>query len=404
MIKDSIIAIYFSVNSRAVCDYVIKLATKMAENNLVIALLIYADPYPLLKNLLLGKRQPVVYKDNGVYFCRPVYLLPFQRFALISRWNRCLFLHLVFPVIVTYIRYKQYKKPVGKKQFFFFYHPQKEKEYFQKVYKYFSKRGVTIYDIVDYPEARNIQERMYIEQYVKSADVVIVNSKTLYRHFSSVRRDIAVVPQGFSLEEFQYPRRVKTFLQDKPIIGFVGSIGSKLDFSLLYRLIDRNPQYRFIFWGPKEYVSGENRRLLSLKIVRLYSYPNVLIGKSKNKRDIPNVIKQFDICMIPYRTSVLAIQMSYPMKIMEYFYMGKPVISTPIEELRRFPKFIRVGSAVEKWEEHINELLSRSWPDSYRKKQRYLAMLNSWENKLKTVSFRLVSHQDTHNDLSSRLH
>lgn len=390
MIKDSVIAIYFSVNSRAVCDYILKPAIEMAKNNLVIALLVYSDPYPLLKSLLTKKQRPVFYKDRGVYFFRPIYLLPFQRFAMIERWNRLLFLYVIFPLVIAYIRYKQHKKTVGKKQFFFFYHPHKEKEYFQTVYAYFFKRSTTIFDIVDYPDVRNDQERSYVERCIKSADVVVVNSHTLYKRFSPIRRDIAIVPQGFSLEEFQHPKAAKALPRSKPIIGFVGSIGSKLDFLLLFGLIERNPQYQFIFWGPKEHVKGENVPELSKYILRLSSYNNIVMGQSKDKREMPNIIAQFDVCIIPYNTRREDVRKSYPMKLFEYFYMGKPVVATPIEELTRFPKYVKIGSTVEEWEGHIKTLLAKPWPKSCQRQQRRLATENSWERKVRAIMARLI--------------
>lgn len=389
MLHNSIIAIYFSVNSRAVCDYAMKLAMKMAENNLVIALLIYADPHPLLKSLFIKKQRPVIYKEKGIYFCRPIYLLPFQRFAMIERWNRLLFLYAVFPLVTAYIRYKYYKKPVGKKQFFFFYHPQKEKEHFQMMYRYFFKRSTTIFDIVDYPDIQNDQERSYFERFIRNTDVVVVNSHTLCKRFSPIRGDITVVPQGFALDEFQHPKAAIKFPRGKPMIGFVGSIGSKIDFSLLFHLIERKPQYQFVFWGPKEYVKGENIQELSKNIFRLSSYNNVVMGQSKVKREIPSIIRQFDLCTIPYNTSIEAVRYSYPMKLFEYFYMGKAVVSTPIEELKRFPKYVRIGSTVEEWERQIKDLLSRPWPQQYQEAQRRLAMENSWERKVEAISREL---------------
>jgi len=70
------------------------------------------------------------------------------------------------------------------------------------------------------------------------------------------------------------------------------------------------------------------------------------------------------------------------MKLFEYFYMGKPVISTPIEELKRFPKFVKTGDTAEEWEHNIKELLSKPWPRRFQKEQRRLATQNSWEKKL----------------------
>lgn len=386
MLHNSIIAIYFSVNPRAVCDYIMKPAMEMAKSNLVFALLIYADPHPLLKSLFIKKRRQVIYKEKGIYFCRPIYLLPFQRFAIIEQWNRLLFLYTVFPLVTAYIRYKHYKKSVGKKQYFFFYHPQKEKEYFQMMYAYFSKRSTTVFDIVDYPDTKNKEERICFDGFVKWADVVVVNSHTLYKYFSLLRRDISIVPQGFSLEEFQHPKPARIFPRGKPMIGFVGSIGSKFDYSLIFNLIESNPRYRFVFWGPTEYVQGDTIAVLTKNIARLSSYDNVIVGQSKDKREIPSIIRQCDLCIIPYRLSIEAVIYSYPMKLFEYFYMGKPVLSTPIEELKRFPKYVKIGATVKEWDRHIKALLSHPWPKVYKEAQRRLAEENSWERKTSVIA------------------
>ena len=36
--------------------------------------------------------------------------------------------------------------------------------------------------------------------------------------------------------------------------------------------------------------------------------------------------------------------------------MGKPVVSTPIEELKAFPTFVKIGNTAEEWEKHIKTL------------------------------------------------
>ena len=72
------------------------------------------------------------------------------------------------------------------------------------------------------------------------------------------------------------------------------------------------------------------------------------------------------------------------MKLFEYFYLGKPVISTPIEELKRFPKFVKIGKTAKEWEKHIKFLLSKPWP--YQKEQKKLAKENSWKSKIEVIS------------------
>jgi hypothetical protein len=73
------------------------------------------------------------------------------------------------------------------------------------------------------------------------------------------------------------------------------------------------------------------------------------------------------------------------MKLFEYFYMGKPVLATPIEELKRFPKYVKIGRTAEEWEKHIQTLLAKPWPKAYQKEQKRLAVANSWDYKIDAI-------------------
>jgi glycosyltransferase involved in cell wall biosynthesis len=71
------------------------------------------------------------------------------------------------------------------------------------------------------------------------------------------------------------------------------------------------------------------------------------------------------------------------MKLFEYFAMGKPVISTPIEELKQFPNLVFIGDTPKSWQQHIDQILSRPWPKNLQFQQKVLARKNSWHNKIK---------------------
>jgi len=65
--------------------------------------------------------------------------------------------------------------------------------------------------------------------------------------------------------------------------------------------------------------------------------------------------------------------------------MGKPVVSTNIEELKRFPKFVKIGKNAEEWDKIIKKLLKKPWPKRHRNEQRKIAIENSWENKISAI-------------------
>ncbi len=67
------------------------------------------------------------------------------------------------------------------------------------------------------------------------------------------------------------------------------------------------------------------------------------------------------------------------MKIFEYFYLKKPVVSTPIEELKRFQPYVKIADNADKFSKEIKKILKDGWSKEYAQKQRELAIDNSWE-------------------------
>ena len=100
---------------------------------------------------------------------------------------------------------------------------------------------------------------------------------------------------------------------------------------------------------------------------------------------VPGIISQFNVGMIPYDPKLDFNRYCHPMKIFEYFYLGKPTVSTNIEELKRFPKFVKIGKNVDEWKKIINKLLANKWPKSYQNEQKELAIENSWQNKIENI-------------------
>jgi hypothetical protein len=76
------------------------------------------------------------------------------------------------------------------------------------------------------------------------------------------------------------------------------------------------------------------------------------------------------------------------MKIFEYFYLGKAVISTSILELKlkKFNRFIKIADNVEGWETAIKQLLAESLSFEQEKKLKQLAIDNSWQNKIDKIT------------------
>jgi glycosyltransferase involved in cell wall biosynthesis len=182
------------------------------------------------------------------------------------------------------------------------------------------------------------------------------------------------------------------FSKRKPIIGFIGHLNERLDFTLLENLISHNKQWHFVFIGPKETNINVSLTQAYRRFETILKYDNVTWLDQQPKQDIPALIKQFSISMIPYDIHFDFNRYCYPMKLFEYFYVGSPVISTPIEELKKMPDLVEIGKDWKEWQKKIAKILAAPKDINQIKNQQLLCLENSWENKISAIS-QLINQQ-----------
>jgi glycosyltransferase involved in cell wall biosynthesis len=369
--KHKIIVIPFILPWNRSADYQRQTCFELAKQYKVIVYM-QRDARFFLKSIFTRETFQYPHHKN-VLFYRPLYYLPFRRFHLIENMNQR----------ISYIMFQF--RVMRSRQFILWV--------FDPFFHFMPKLGYTIsiYDCVDFHSGFH-KDRMYevIQQMekrlIKKVDYFFVNSHILYSIHMSLRKPDGIVPQGFHLDELRYPIEAPINVsQKKSVIGYVGALDNRLDFLLLTTLIRNNPQWIFVLWGSVT----DKEKPVDVNVIKhvntILRLPNVITGKSIDRREIGSVIQQFTIGIIPHLDILPGVKYSYPMKLFEYFYMGKPVLSTEIEELKRFPEYVRIGKTMKDWEKHINDLISKPWPDTYRKNQRNLAVANSFTRKIHDI-------------------
>jgi glycosyltransferase involved in cell wall biosynthesis len=341
-----------------------------------------------LKRLVFN-RLSIITKREGVYFFTPIHLFPFERFRLIYELNKKLSVYL----LLAWVRLKF---GLSKKIILWLFHP-REVWLIKEFRRFLSGSLAIIFDCVDYFAKGSAHEMELLtrleKKLAKEADIVLAVSRNLQNYLRTMRKDVVFAPQGFRIHDFQKPKRVKlNFPKNSPIIGYVGGLNDRLDLRLLLPLVTNNPRWNFVFWGPLQDFLIVKKPEIKGKIESLLSFPNVLHGESKNKREIPSIISQFDVCIIPYDTSSDFNKFCFPIKLFEYFYEGKPVVSTPIKELKYFTKYVTIGSGVNEWQALIENSLTRTWPNNYKAEQKKIAKNHSWERRLQKISKLIEAH------------
>lgn len=372
-------------------DYQKQTCFVLAKKHQVIAFMYLDAVFFLKKFFQKEKKYPQLPNIN---FYQPSYFLPFRRLALINKINQIINLkiiawkynqaqNLLHSWLKNIFSFEQKRKNGKEKNLILWI--------FDPSFYFYPKtlKATSIYDCVDYQwrinEAEKKQVQAMEKKLIDNVDYFLVNSKALQKIHQKQRVADLLVPQGFRSDDFQKAKAAKSLPKNKPLIGFVGALGYRLDYPLLFSLIENNPQWNFVLWGPKQIEKNLKADETAKNLKKLLQYENVISGENKNRKKIPSIIKQFDVCMIPYNPNYDFNRYCYPMKLFEYFYLGKPVISTEIEELKYFPKYVKISNQAAEWEKHICQLLKKPWQKKYQQEQKQLAIENSWEKKVEMI-------------------
>jgi len=371
MLKNAVIIIPDLSGEEQVCDFVRQTASILSTSNRV---------YLVNFNNHFSKSK------KNLFQLRPFDLLPLRRFAFIRNFNQQLYIFLL--ELWIFLRF-----PL-KKHYLWMFFPHLAH---LSLFKFVSFQ--VIFDIVDFYYSDEPTINRCIESQkgilLKNADFVFSISsslKNLYQKDSNQK--IRLVKQGFDQKVFKHNKQININCpQNKKIIGFVGQISERLDFALLINLVKDNPQWLFVLVGPLHHEPNVaqyfNRQKLMNSLKKLKSLDNAIYYDKQPRAKILSFIKKFDLCIIPYNSNYPFNRYCYPMKIFEYFFAGKPVVSSNIEELKKFPDFVRIAYSKEDWENAIKDILAKEWSIAKKKEQRNIALNNSWLNKLSEISLVL---------------
>ena len=192
--------------------------------------------------------------------------------------------------------------------------------------------SLTIYHCVDEFASSSTDARRIVEseeQLFRSADLVFVTSERLRERASRYSERVHLFPSGVSLETFAVGDRERAIPADvaslpRPIVGYVGGLHQWVDQNLVADTAALMPEASFVMVGPPQ-----------TDLARLKHTPNVHLLGQRPHAEVPAYVSAFDVTLVPYRITDYTANV-YPAKMTEYLAMGKPVVSTDLEEVRRF--------------------------------------------------------------------
>ena len=177
----------------------------------------------------------------------------------------------------------------------------------------------------------------------------------------------------------------------RPLVGYIGVLAEWFDFGLVTDVARARPDISFVLIGGH----GLEREPSFTPAVALRQLPNVHLLGHKDYASLPAYLAAFDAAMIPRKVSRLTDAMD-PVKIYEYFSQGKPVVGTPMPELRRFGEAVYLAEGPEEFARQLDRALSEDNP-ALRELRIGLASSNTWVDRYETLdrgirdTFPLVS-------------
>lgn len=369
MRKEPIVFIFTSPLDSG-CDYV-RQTLRIASRSHPVYAIALGDIISFPKYLVHGDHR-IVFRFEGARVIRPISILPAVRF----RWVR----NITYWITACILRwYLARKFPHAKKIVWFF-----EPYHMPTLLRVFSGY-ITVFDCVDYFPAFSSYAAACFQKIIHSVDIVTANSTVLMKKMCEIRPDVALVPLGFAKDIFPARSRRIRKKSHSLMVGFVGGISMRIDFALLERVVKALPSVTFVLVGHVEpNVFGKKDALME-HVTRLRTYHNIRILPGVPKNHISTILRSFDIGMIPYDIRHAYNRYCFPMKVMEYFYAGLPIVSTDIEELRRYKKYVHIIHSSSDAVQYIKEFIQNPMKKSYKRETQRIALKNEWMRKMAMI-------------------
>lgn len=238
----------------------------------------------------------------------------------------------------------------------------------------------TIYDCVDrhsaYPGLINpkVVDRME-EDLARKAHTVFATAKGLYDELIQYNPNTYFVPNGADYALFSQVAE-KTKEESMPIFGFVGMLQECIDYDCIKAVAEEFPQGKVVLIG---------RALPGVDLSWIKEYPNIEWKGLVPQAELPEMMKNFDICINIFADNELSRDVS-PLKFYEYMATGKPVVSTPVPlQINDFSDCIYIASGADDFTKKCAEALEESSNDPKRQERMRRAKECSWEERVKSM-------------------
>lgn len=398
VLRDRLICIPTFDRPAGICDFVFQVARDLAHQNVVIILALgenwrgrsgWQRWYQVLRQL----RQKNAEKNSEAYFYIGLFqFVPLQRIKMLRELNT--WLNLTILQLVLTHSFKKTSKML------WVFHPDDT----QVLSSFPSPTWHLHFDAVDWHTSCFLERQKRIDRerrhLISVADsITVLTTPVLKKIQDLTSKTVALVPQGFDIESFKetkkLPARLSKMLillrkKETPIVGYFGGVSTRLDIDLLRNVIQQSPGLNFLFVGPRQKeeaakISVESECLIDelLQLSNVFYYPAIQRGC------LPQLMEECSALILPYDLEFDFNKCCFPMKIMEYLYATKPIISTSVPSLKTYEELIQFADTATTFSIKLSEAVGTTLSKEQKQNARQIVLNQTWPAKLDSVDVYL---------------
>ncbi len=228
---------------------------------------------------------------------------------------------------------------------------------------------------------------------LRSVDIVFTVSKELYENRSQFNKNTYIIPNAADTELFGKASDLSTPIPfnlskvSHPIIGMIGNLSKRVDFDLIRDIAVIHPEWSIVIVGGWR---NTNRDFINSDLVRrLKQITNIHWMGHQPLEMLPNYLKAFDVCLIPYAADDPFNINCSPLKLYEYLATGKPIVSTNLPSVKEYSEVIQIGRNYSEFEKGI--ILALTENGKFQEMRKQIAKDNSWDNRAREI-FNILEH------------
>ena len=208
------------------------------------------------------------------------------------------------------------------------------------------------------------------DEHVRLSDVTLVIPETIFhklrdRFGNKVRlmqQSICLAPYSSGVAASAEPPELACV--PRPRLGYLGSTENRLNLELLRTVLVAHPDWHFVSFG------GTNGLMI----------PNAHVMPWRKPNDLPQVVANLDVGFMPYHCGDDKNLHCVPLKLLDYFAMGIPVVSTPIINVLRYEGLVYFGNDARELGQATVQALEEPSDSPKRQLRMEIAKAHSLEN------------------------